>query len=112
MKVLTTDMVNTIIQRLVNEFDPVKIILFGSYAWGKPGNDSDIDLLVIVPDISTKLSSVQLSIRAHRCLRGLQIPKDILVRTCSEIDKYITVYASLEAEILEKGRVLYEQSKK
>ena len=110
MKTLSPDIIGTITQRLVKEFTPEMILLFGSYAWGKPDRYSDVDILVIVPDISTKLSPVQRSIRAHRCLRGLKIPKDILVRTRSEIEKYITVYASLEARILEQGKILYEQS--
>ena len=108
MKALSPDIINIIIQNLVKEFSPDKIILFGSRVWGNPDNNSDIDLLVIVPD--SNLSPVKRSTLAHRCLRELNIPKDVLVKTRSEIDKYANVYASLEAQILDEGKVLYERS--
>lgn len=108
MKALSDDIINKIVQRLVKEFEPEKIILFGSYVWGKPDKNSDIDLFVIVPESS--ISPVQRAIRAHRCLRGLNISKDILVKTRSEVNKFINVYASLEAQILDEGKILYERS--
>lgn len=94
-------------QRLVAEFDPEQIILFGSHAWGKPNEDSDVDFLVIVPHSDMK--PVQRAVRARRCLRGIRMPKDILVKTRAEVDKFRNVYASLECEILERGKVLYER---
>jgi len=110
MKTLSSKILDIVTQRLVSEFSPDKIILFGSHVWGNPGDDSDIDLLVIVPE--SELRPVQRSIRAHRCLRGLNIPKDILVKTRSEVERFRHVYASLEAQVLEQGKVLYERSQK
>lgn len=105
MNVLSPELLQEIVQRLVDEFHPERIILFGSHAWGTPTNDSDIDLLVVVHDSS--LPPTQRAVRAHRALRGLGIPKDVLVRTREEIERYRVVPASLEAEILERGRPLY-----
>lgn len=105
MKTLDHKLLEKIVRRLVDEFQPEQIILFGSHAWGTPGEDSDVDLLVIIPD--SELSATQRATRAHRCLRGLNVPKDILVKTRAEIERFRDVYASLEAEIPGRGRVLF-----
>jgi len=101
--------VQTILQemtrRLVAEFQPCQIYLFGSHAWGKPNEDSDVDLLVIVPDSDE--SRMERDLRGRHCLRDLHIPKDILVKTQSEVNRFSHVYASLECEILERGIKLY-----
>jgi len=99
-------MLQEITQRLVPEFQPEQIFLFGSHAWGNPDENSDIDLLVIVS--KSDMKPVQRAIRAHRCLLGMPIPMDILVKTQAEVDEYRDVYASLECEILEREKVLYE----
>jgi len=102
---LNPELLREIVQRLVEEFHPDRIILFGSHAWGTPSPDSDVDLLVGVP--TSQVSPAQRAMRAHRALRGLGIPKDVLVRTRDEIERYRLVPASLEAEILERGHPLY-----
>jgi len=108
MKTVSPEIINKMVQRLVKEFSPEKIILFGSYAWGNPDTNSDIDLFIIVSESDD--SPAQRAIRAHRCLRGLNIPKDILVKTRQEVEKFIRVYASLEAQVLDEGKILYERS--
>lgn len=105
MNALSPEILQEIVQRLVEEFHPERIILFGSHAWGTPSPDSDVDLLVVVA--GSQLPPAQRAMRAHRALRGLGIPKDVLVRTREEIERYRLVPASLEAEILERGRPLY-----
>lgn len=105
MKHLDEAILHTMTDRLVAEFDPEQIFLFGSHAWGIPTEDSDVDMYVIVPESSERpLKRAQ---RAIACLGGMKIPKDILVRTRTEAEKYRNVYASLESQIFEKGRVLY-----
>lgn len=93
--------------RLVQAFHPDMVILFGSHAWGTPTETSDIDLYVIVPESSER--PLQRARRARACLGDVRVAKDILVRTRAEVDKYRNVYASLECQVLEKGRVLYER---
>ena len=84
---------------------PDRIILFGSHAWGTPDEDSDLDLLVIVPH--SEQSPALRAVRAHRCLRDLPVPVDILVKTRAEIERGSRVPASLISEVLERGKVLY-----
>ena len=105
MKNLSSNIIETITKNLVERFHPEKIILFGSYAWGDPDESSDIDLMVIIPDSS--ISPARRSQLAHKCLRDIGIAKDIIVKTRKEFDKYSNVHASLECEVMERGRVLY-----
>ena len=93
--------------RLVDTFQPDQVILFGSYAWGNPDEGSDVDLYVIVPESSER--PLQRARRALACLSGLRVAKDVLVRTRAEAEKFRHVYASLESQVFEKGRVLYER---
>lgn len=93
--------------RLVATLHPEQVILFGSHAWGTPGEGSDVDLYVIVSESSER--PLQRVRRARACLGDIAVAKDILVRTRAEVEKYRLVYASLESQVLERGRVLYER---
>ena len=105
MKTLSQGLLDELTDRLVAEFQPEEVWLFGSYAWGQPDEGSDIDLLVVVRDSDE--SPVRRSQRAHRCLRGLGIAKDVLVKTRAELERFRKVPSSLEAEILRQGRQIY-----
>ena len=94
-----------ITNRLVKEFNPEKIFLFGSHAWGIPTKDSDLDLLVIVSN--SDISSSKRSSIAYRCLRDIKYPLDILVKTRKEIERFSQVSLSLEHQILLRGKCLY-----
>lgn len=106
MKTLDTDLLAEMTSRLVDEFHPEQVILFGSHAWGTPNEDSDIDLFVIVSESDE--TPHQRVVRAYRALRDVRTePTDILVRTRAEADKYRHVYASLACQIFERGKILY-----
>jgi len=94
-----------ITKRLVKEFNPESIFLFGSHVWGNPDNDSDLDLLVIVNQ--SGLSPSKRASLAYRCLRDISYPLDILVKTRKEIERFSSVPAALECQILQKGKLLY-----
>ena len=104
-----TSAIATILQemtrRLVAEFQPTQIFLFGSHAWGEPTEDSGVDLLVIVGGSDS--SPRERRLQARGCLRDLSIPKDILVETQAEVERATRTYTSLESEILERGVRLY-----
>ena len=105
MKTLSRDLADEITRRLVAELRPEHIILFGSHAWGTPHEDSDVDLLLVMPENGEPESEV--SYRARRALGDLGFFKDILVRTRAQLQRFGRVYASLESEILERGVILY-----
>ena len=105
MKTLDKNLLETVTQRLVAEFQPEQVWLYGSHAWGNPHEDSDVDLFVVVPDSDE--TTIRRSQRAHRCLRGLRMPKDVLVETRHEVNRVKEVKTSLENTILSRGRRLY-----
>jgi predicted nucleotidyltransferase len=105
MKAINEDLLQTATQKLVAEFEPEQIWLFGSHAWGNPHDNSDVDLFVIVRDSDE--TPIRRAQRAHRCLRGLRMPKDVLVETRQEVDRVKELKTSLENIILSRGRRLY-----
>ena len=103
-----TEQIDTIVKTIINILSPEKIILFGSYAYGTPSNDSDVDILVIVQEHNQPRYKRAREIRKH--LWGkVQIPKDILVYTVDEIKEWENVKAAFITSILEKGKTLYER---
>ncbi len=92
-------------RRLVEQFRPETIFLFGSHACGNPNADSDMDLLVVVPQ--SDISPTQRASLAYRCLRDILYPLDILVRTTQEMERFAHVPGSLEYQILSEGKRLY-----
>lgn len=94
-------------RRLVEQFQPEQIILFGSWAWGAPTSSSDVDLMVTVSQ--SDLTDYERSVLGHRCLSGLGIAKDVLVKTRAEFDFFRDVRASLEYKIAHQGKVLYDR---
>jgi predicted nucleotidyltransferase len=107
MSRLDKSLLREVTQRLVAEFRPEQVILFGSHAWGRPDRGSDVDLMVIVGD--SDLSAYERALRGHACLSDLDIAKDVIVRTRAEFDFFRDVRSSLEHTIAEKGKVLYER---
>lgn len=105
MKTLAQIDLDEIVARLVKEFEPEKIILFGSHAWGNPHADSDVDLLIIVS--SASLSPTRRAAQAYRCLQGIKIPTEIIVSARQELERYRSVPSSLTRQILERGKVVY-----
>jgi uncharacterized protein len=91
-------------QRIAQKFKPEQIILFGSYAYGTPTEDSDVDLLVVLPFQGQAFQ------KAAEILNFAD-PKfsvDLLVRTADELQQRIEWGDFFLREIVEKGTVLYE----
>ena len=95
------------IQRIVQELNPEKIVLFGSYAYGNPNPDSDVDLLVIM---NTKESHKDRSWAVSRLLLPRPFPVDILVKTPREVNEGLETGDFFLKEILSRGKVLYDRS--
>ena len=105
MKQLPNHLLDQITQKLVINLHPEQIILFGSYAYGEPTEDSDIDLLVIVSQSDEP--RYRRSRQAYKALRGIGISKDILVMTRAEVERKVNVPSSLINQVLSQGKVLY-----
>jgi uncharacterized protein len=110
MRTVSDDVLHEMTRRLAVELQPEETILFGSRSWDTPREDSDVDLLVILPIGADRGADVEL--RARRCLRRMGIAKDILVRSRDQVERLRDVPASLEAQVLSRGRVLYAHSER
>ena len=89
---------------MAEEFKPERIVLFGSYARGKPTPDSDVDLLVVMDHRGRPADqSVEIRLRLRP-----PFPLDLLVRSPKTVQKRLALGDSFLKEILEKGQVLYE----
>ena len=104
---VTEEALQEIVHRLVTGLHPHKIVLFGSYVYGTPTADSDVDLLVIV---DTQARPVDRYLRVSRLLRPRPFPLDLLVKTPEEIAQALDRDDAFIREILAQGRVLYERS--
>jgi predicted nucleotidyltransferase len=102
------EVIEEVKNRLVKAYDPVAIYLFGSYAWGKPDEESDLDLLVVVEESDQK---------PHRrgdlgaeALWGLKIPKDLLVYTRDEFALRAGDSTTLCHKVKTEGKVLFARA--
>lgn len=90
--------------QIAKQFHPNKIILFGSYAYGKPTEDSDVDMLVIM---SFKGRNPEKATEIWMATRP-KFPIDIMVRKPEEMKKRLAMGDFFLREITEKGEILYE----
>ena len=95
---------NDISRRLIKEYDPEKIILFGSRAEGKDNEGSDIDLVVVKV---TKKRLLDRHIEVETLLADRAVPIDIIVYTPDEMRNLYSMGSPFVEEIVEKGRLLY-----
>lgn len=91
-------------RRIANEFQPDRIILFGSYAYGHPDEDSDVDILVILPFVGKPVHKA-IEIRSRV---SPKIPVELVVRTPEQVAERIANNDWFMQEVVQRGRVLYE----
>lgn len=101
---ITKDQIYQVVETIVKNVQPDKVILFGSYANGNPGEDSDLDLLIIKEMPQKRL---QRGREIRKYLRGIGISMDILVYTPQEIEEWRDTKAAFITQIIDQGQVLY-----
>jgi predicted nucleotidyltransferase len=101
------ELINEIVRRILKVINPLKIILFGSWAYGRPNKDSDLDILVIVEDNIN--SRHEIASEIYGVLLGFLISKDIVVATLSDIEDWKNVHQAFITTIVRKGKVIYER---
>ena len=102
---ITTQEIERIKQLLIEVEKPQKIILFGSYAYGIPNEDSDIDVLVIS---QYKEPRRKRGLNARQALAKLLLPIDIVFYTQEEVEKMKEASLAFITSIIQKGKVIYE----
>ena len=98
--------IREMVGRIVEGFNPEKIILFGSHANGRAGPDSDVDLLVVMRISGSKRKK---AIEIDLALTDMGIPKDVIVVTPEEVEKYRDIVGTIIYPALREGEVLYER---
>ena len=96
--------INAFVKRVVAEFHPQRVILFGSYAYGKPTAASDVDLLVVMPHegpASVQAAEIRKHVRAG-------FPMDLVVRSPTEVKRRLAMGDYFIQDIFNQGKTLYE----
>ena len=101
---ITNSKINEVVDRIVYGYRPKQIILFGSYAYGKPNKDSDLDLFIIK---KTDKKPPERTRDVLRLLRRSDVPVDVVVYTNDEFNYYNQSPYTLEYKILKKGKTIY-----
>ncbi len=98
--------IKKIAKRIEEKYKPEKIILFGSYAWGKPTRDSDADLFIIKKTQERKIKRIQ---RVFSFLRDKDILLDVLVYTPKEVEMRLKIGDFFIEDIIKNGKLIYEK---
>ncbi len=96
--------IEEMVRRIVERFHPDQILLFGSYARGQAGPDSDVDLLVVMPVQGSK-RALQLQVRL--ALHDIRLPKDIIVVTPEQVERQRDIPGTIVRPAFLEGKVLY-----
>jgi predicted nucleotidyltransferase len=103
---ITEEKIRQAAQKIADAVHPEKIILFGSYAYGSPNDDSDVDFFVVMEsDERVHKRMILLS----EILRPRPFPVDIITRTRAELEERLEIGDCFFKEIVTKGKVLYER---
>ena len=108
LKMLNKKEIDEIKEKLVEVYDPVEIYIFGSYAWGNPSNESDIDLLIVIKKSNEK--TYTRPIIGYKALSNLNVSKDIVVYTQEEFEKFSNNRMSLCFKVKKEGFKVYARS--
>lgn len=99
-------MIEDIVHQIVRQFHPQRIILFGSYAYGQPRQESDVDLLVVMDTLLTETE------QAVRICQGIEyhFGLDLIVRTPAALTRRLALGDPFLREVISRGKVLYERA--
>ena len=101
---VSRNIIQQVVDEIAQRFHPQMVVLFGSYAYGTPTQDSDVDLLVTM---ETRLSNVQQAVEIRKAI-NFPFPTDLLVRTPQQLEERLAIGDVFFQEIMTKGVRLYE----
>ena len=105
--IISEEIIDQIVQKIVDQVNPLQVILFGSYARGMPNIDSDVDLFVIV---ESNLPRHKRSAKIRLLFSPAPCPLDILVYTPQEVESCSGVVNHIVTHVMTTGKILYERS--
>ena len=101
---ISQEKINEVINRIVKNINPEKIILFGSYASGNPSEESDLDILIVK---EMRMPRYKRGREVKKHLRGMKIPIDVIVYTKKEIKEWEGTKTAFINQAIKQGKVLY-----
>ncbi len=99
--------IRRMVQRIVDRFDPEKVILFGSYARGMAGPDSDVDLLVVMRVAGSRRKKAT---EIDRVLSDRDMPLDLIVITPEQFERDRNLIGTIVRPAVREGKLLYERA--
>jgi predicted nucleotidyltransferase len=106
--VIEKSVINEVTKRLVKVYNPIAIYIFGSYSWGTPTPDSDLDLLIVIDKSEEK--NYTRPVAGHKALADLDISKDIIVYTQEEFEELSRKKSTLAFKIKKEGSKIYARA--
>ena len=104
---MNNEIISTMTERIVRDFHPMQIILFGSHARGEAHPQSDVDLLVVFSELTDKRKT---AVDIRRTLADLPMAKDILVTTPEELARQRDQVGTILRVAQREGEILYERN--
>jgi predicted nucleotidyltransferase len=104
---MADDVVQTMVERISKQFRPLRIVLFGSRARGQATASSDVDLLVVLPEVANKRHA---AVEVLRALGDLPVAADVVVTTPEELARRGQVNGDVLRAALREGKVVYERA--
>ena len=101
---ISQEKINEVINRIVKNINPEKIILFGSYASGNPSEESDLDILIVK---EMRMPRYKRGREVKKHLRGMKIPIDVIVYTKKEIKEWEGTKTAFINQAIKQGKLLY-----
>jgi predicted nucleotidyltransferase len=110
MITVTNEVLDRMVEAIVREVDPEQIYLFGSYARGESGPDSDVDLLIVEREpFGVQRSRLAEITRVYDALRDFPLALDVLMYSREELEKWRDSLNHIAAQCLREGRLVYER---
>jgi predicted nucleotidyltransferase len=100
------EFIRAIADRIAREYQPEKIILFGSYAWGEPGPDSDVDLFIVKETVE-RARDRRVRVKELLWDKGSRVPIDVIVITPTELNQRLSIRDRFCELIVRNGEALY-----
>jgi uncharacterized protein len=109
MKKISKSKIKEAVKRLVDTYQPLTIYLFGSYAWGKPNAESDLDFMLLMPE--NIAPTFALRRQGNRALAGIGFSVDFLFNSPTSFQDRAAHPSSLEYKIKKEGKIVYDAAR-
>ena len=109
MKKISKSKIEDAVKRLADTYQPLMIYLFGSYAWGEPHAESDLDFMIVVPENIEP--TFELRRKGNRALAGIGFSVDFLFNSPMSFNERAEHLSSLEYKIKKEGIIVYDATR-